>query len=644
MPPESASISNNPVQATFIPPRRVTCCRGGLQSVYYTETASQSQRPITFRFRRMRFSGPTQDQEASLTFCSFFASLSFYSFASPFLRPLFPTPTHTLSGSHSLLRTVRAFCFTALMIQVVEGNSFLPALEDEAIEVECLLVEPKDDHLSVDHILGFDMENPSKCMAIENLPCKFGCLDSDATQKGEDDMKLEVLEVMPCKVGMVEILEAANDASSTCDDYLLGEPSYYIEFAERVPKSDCNSSEALHSGNSGLEHQIPGFGRTADRALGMSTSLETFVRMPECHNDLLENNICKLDGVFGCYCECKTPVPDSLSMQLPTSFDLAKVNQLEEVSDFLEEGVFSSSEKQNDKNLTHGLTAGNLSSTTVLVENIAYPGEKGVEQEPDVKDVLRNNPAGADQIETLLTEKRLRKPTRRYIEESSDLNSRCIRRRCEVSASISEDKFMESRLHRDHDIGSRAMMLVPEESRHDAGSQVQHGSGVCKDHLDEHLPTLGANYENEPSPDDSEDECTTTVRSEYYGGQRKHHRPWKLSEVTRLIEGVSQCGVGKWTAIKRLLFSSSAHRTPVDLKDKWRNLLRASCSQNQRNREDEQNQKHAWQPLPKSVLRRVSELAIIHPYPRDCKAKLSCVRHVSSSTLPLNHRILGTRT
>jgi len=56
----------------------------------------------------------------------------------------------------------------------VEGNSFLPALEDEAIEVECLLVEPKDDHLSVDHILGFDMENPSKSISIENLPCKFG--------------------------------------------------------------------------------------------------------------------------------------------------------------------------------------------------------------------------------------------------------------------------------------------------------------------------------------------------------------------------------------------------------------------------------------------------------------------------------------
>lgn len=41
---------------------------------------------------------------------------------------------------------------------------------------------------------------------------------------------------------------------------------------------------------------------------------------------------------------------------------------------------------------------------------------------------------------------------------------------------------------------------------------------------------------------------------------------WTIAEVRDLIDGVSQYGVGKWTEIKKLLFSSSAHRTPVDLK------------------------------------------------------------------------------
>ncbi|KAI5437126.1 hypothetical protein KIW84_023301, partial [Lathyrus oleraceus] len=60
------------------------------------------------------------------------------------------------------------------------------------------------------------------------------------------------------------------------------------------------------------------------------------------------------------------------------------------------------------------------------------------------------------------------------------------------------------------------------------------------------------------------------------GPGRKHHRAWTLAEVTKLIEGVSRCGPGRWSEIKRQSFSSYSHRTSVDLKDKWRNLLKAS--------------------------------------------------------------------
>lgn len=48
--------------------------------------------------------------------------------------------------------------------------------------------------------------------------------------------------------------------------------------------------------------------------------------------------------------------------------------------------------------------------------------------------------------------------------------------------------------------------------------------------------------------------------------RRKHHRAWCLSEVKNLVEGVSKYGVGKWSVIKRLSYSSFPHRTPVDLK------------------------------------------------------------------------------
>lgn len=76
---------------------------------------------------------------------------------------------------------------------------------------------------------------------------------------------------------------------------------------------------------------------------------------------------------------------------------------------------------------------------------------------------------------------------------------------------------------------------------------------------------LKSDDENEMLMDESDD-GVVTLRSDGDGARRKHHRLWTVSEVRELIDGVSQCGVGRWSQIKRLFFSSSDHRTPVDLK------------------------------------------------------------------------------
>lgn len=62
------------------------------------------------------------------------------------------------------------------------------------------------------------------------------------------------------------------------------------------------------------------------------------------------------------------------------------------------------------------------------------------------------------------------------------------------------------------------------------------------------------------------DDCTTAERTMEVNGRRKHHRVWSISEVRKLIDGVSQYGVGRWSRIKKLFFSASPHRTSVDLK------------------------------------------------------------------------------
>ncbi|KAJ0970346.1 hypothetical protein J5N97_023223 [Dioscorea zingiberensis] len=102
------------------------------------------------------------------------------------------------------------------------------------------------------------------------------------------------------------------------------------------------------------------------------------------------------------------------------------------------------------------------------------------------------------------------------------------------------------------------------------------------------------------SLDGSSDDSVEIFRKAKIRSKRKNHRQWTLDEITQLIDGVSQYGVGKWTYIKRFSFSTSSYRTSVDLKVK--------------------PQKNRNVPIPESVLRRVKELSNIYPYPRGQKA------------------------
>lgn len=110
------------------------------------------------------------------------------------------------------------------------------------------------------------------------------------------------------------------------------------------------------------------------------------------------------------------------------------------------------------------------------------------------------------------------------------------------------------------------------------------------------------------SGDNSYDNIAT-IPTANGGMRRKHHRPWTLSEVVKLVEGVARYGAGRWSEIKRVLFASYSYRTSVDLKDKWRNLLRASFAQLPADKGVDNSRKHSSFPIPASVLVRVRELA-----------------------------------
>nr|XP_029119397.1 uncharacterized protein LOC105041815 isoform X3 [Elaeis guineensis] len=96
------------------------------------------------------------------------------------------------------------------------------------------------------------------------------------------------------------------------------------------------------------------------------------------------------------------------------------------------------------------------------------------------------------------------------------------------------------------------------------------------------------------------------------GVRRKHHRAWTLGEVLKLVEGVARYGAGRWSEIRRLAFASYSYRTSVDLKDKWRNLLRASLAQGPSDKGAKNSRKHTSVPIPTPILSRVRELAEMH--------------------------------
>ncbi|TVU30545.1 hypothetical protein EJB05_22175 [Eragrostis curvula] len=56
---------------------------------------------------------------------------------------------------------------------------------------------------------------------------------------------------------------------------------------------------------------------------------------------------------------------------------------------------------------------------------------------------------------------------------------------------------------------------------------------------------------------------------------RKNNPHWTAAEVKLLVDGLSTYGVGRWTDIKNAYFKTSI-RTPMHLKDKWKNLTEGS--------------------------------------------------------------------
>ncbi|CAH9130190.1 unnamed protein product [Cuscuta epithymum] len=332
-------------------------------------------------------------------------------------------------------------------------------------------------------------------------------------------------------------------------------------------------------------------------------------------------------------------------------------------------GVVKKVEEENNGNVN-----GSISEDPIFaLENTKFRGASSHEipasttTERDVPKALEGFNVSEDLNREERATKRVRKPTKRYIEEISEVDSR------ETSGkSMHSEKSCdyESAHPRNHVISIVNIppdgdpIVMRKDSLGGSEMQIPYVSRIRRGRPRENFMTLklqpnGTSEEEqvkkEPSPGDLqfdetdkdistsdekakhfperktvEDVCSQTKHehidsygdghSDYnmmlnmatpaVGMRRKHHRPWTINEVTELVEGVSKFGVGRWSEIKRLSFANCPYRTPVDLKDKWRNLLKASFVQlPAENRLHNNSKKNASMLIPAPILLRVQELA-----------------------------------
>jgi|TARA_B110000003_G_scaffold217163_1_gene216682 hypothetical protein len=94
------------------------------------------------------------------------------------------------------------------------------------------------------------------------------------------------------------------------------------------------------------------------------------------------------------------------------------------------------------------------------------------------------------------------------------------------------------------------------------------------------LTTFDAAPSAAPKPPSAPEAARFDVGAMAAPAKPKTHRPWSLPEVKALVRGVTHYGRGQWADIKALrldgVSDALVNRSAVDLKDKWRNLLRVA--------------------------------------------------------------------
>ncbi|CAK9310597.1 unnamed protein product [Citrullus colocynthis] len=539
------------------------------------------------------------------------------------------------------------------LVRVDGDGRFVPATDDEVMEVEDLLEDGKNEKVE-------DAEQIVGCIPTEgtlfgkphveisnDMP---GLPQSETFEAaGEYNARLEYIEDVLQKVKQEERLRLTCGLPNYASAYVNRDRKSFDEDG-RLPvideklQSNLSLQEITHSISPSLnENHVSKHGSLGDCLKHPDKPVEFESSDALCTTSnpdfsLLKGDVCldnlsirELHECFKATFGRDTTVKDKSWLKRRIAMGLTHSCDIPASSFIIKEGKFVEESSQNVEGMSNFPTTDALkiecrgSPTTYSLEDKDHHHFEDME--------LDHGSEG--QHDERAAVKRIRKPTRRYIEELSEVESReYVQKVISLNKNPISDGVSTNSIARPikkvYSDGGRTV-ITRLDSLGGSGFQVPCVSRVRRSRPRKDVvalvfalpdkdqnPSVTVTDEAEKNLEQKQtvsgnasDDNTSVVPTSKGGVRRKHHRAWTLVEVIKLVEGVSKCGAGRWSEIKKLSFSSYSYRTSVDLKDKWRNLLKASFAQTPVD-EGISSRKHASISIPAQILLRVRELAEMH--------------------------------
>uniref|UniRef100_M1AE29 Uncharacterized protein n=1 Tax=Solanum tuberosum TaxID=4113 RepID=M1AE29_SOLTU len=473
--------------------------------------------------------------------------------------------------------------------QVVSAASIYFASEEEAIGVEQLFAEPEYGDI-VDTLLDF---NTCAFSLPESYIKEFSASESVVTNSDRDAVQRGLSEENKTREKFLDGLSNGyndNHCSISCEDYLLD-----IELEEETPTLDDVTRDVSCIGNVNLENKLAD---SEQRNCGVHVLKLSDASTSSDHDALDEfedMSTDKLLEVFRNMFGHQTSVADKQWLESHMIFGLENQEMSGKNYSF-PKSSFDSSENQGVKVPP--------ACQNLLTVSTAFASIFNFRTKPRVQHVKRREHIQWNSFKCLSSaagEIQLDFPDKWDSKELAKENVKCDGTKLGISeqnlkCKPSRGGFGRRYYHRgakasSQDLGKRNFQVgciqippgLPIEERFIR--REGHLSKDCRANRAYNGNIHSAEAQDDPSgtlsdqSSDNSSEEDWTIGSETRGTNqdRKHNKYWSTTEVLKLVEGVSKYGVGRWSDIKRMFFQSSVHRSPADLKDKWRNLLRASC-------------------------------------------------------------------